>query len=73
LRKLLGSIVKTRPYRLAADVSADFLEVEALLEAGAVDAASECYHGPLLACSNAPAVVALRERLAAGVRPAVMA
>jgi hypothetical protein len=71
LRKLLGSIVKTRPYRLAADVSADFLELESLLDTGAVDAATARYDGPLLACSKAPAVVAVRERIDAAMRATV--
>jgi hypothetical protein len=72
LRKLLGSIVKTQPYRLAADVSADFLELETLLEAQQLSAAAERYEGPLLSCSKAPAVVALRERLDAVLHGALL-
>ena len=67
LRKLLGSIVKTRPYRIAADVSADFLEIEALLDTGATDPAVGQYSGPLLPASKAPAVVAVRERIEAAL------
>ncbi len=67
LRKLLGSVIKTRPYRIAAEVSADFLEIEALLEAGAVDAAGSQYNGSLLASTKAPGVVAARERIEAAL------
>lgn len=65
LRRLLGAIIKTRPYRIAADVSADFLEIEALLDADASEAAAIQYTGPLLASSKAPAIVALRDRIEA--------
>jgi hypothetical protein len=63
LHKLLGPIIRTRPYRIAADVRADFLECEALLEAGAAESAAERCAGELLPSSSAPAIVALRERL----------
>lgn len=63
LHKLLGPIIRTRPYRIAADVRADFLECEALLEAGACDSAAERFGGELLPSSSAPAILELRERL----------
>jgi hypothetical protein len=67
LRKLLGPVVTAPPYRLAADVHADFLEVERLLAEDDHAAALERYVGPLLPGSAAPGVVAARERLAAAV------
>jgi hypothetical protein len=63
LRKLLGCSVAARPYRLAADVTADFLEVEALLAAGDFDGALAAYRGPLLPASDAPRVVQARDEL----------
>jgi transcriptional regulator of acetoin/glycerol metabolism len=63
LRRILGPVIQTRPYRLAADVDADFLQVEQLLEAGDVDAAASLHTGPLLPWSTAPAIVAARQRL----------
>jgi hypothetical protein len=68
LRKLLGAIVKTRPYRLAADVSADFLDVEALVRADVIEAAGERCPGSLLPSSKAPAIVALRDRIDTALR-----
>jgi hypothetical protein len=62
LRKVLGPIVKTRPYRLAADVAADFLELEAELERGGAAGAARAA-GELLPASRAPEVVAMRRRL----------
>jgi hypothetical protein len=67
LRRLLGPVVTPPPYRLLADVRADFLEVERLLARGGPEAALERYRGPLLVGSSAPAVVAARERLEAAV------
>ena len=68
LRKLLGPVLKTRPYRLAADVRADFLAIERALPVGSdANAKLQRYQGPLLPASNAPAVVAARRRLAEAV------
>jgi hypothetical protein len=50
LHKLLGAAIRTRPYRLAADVTADFLEPAADVDA------------ELLPSSEAPAIVARRRR-----------
>ncbi len=70
LRKLLGPVVTTPPYRLLADVRADFLEVERLLTCGKSAPAVQLDHGPLLPGSSAPAVVAARERLVAAAAAA---
>jgi GAF domain len=64
LRRLLGRCVAARPYRLAAAVRADFLEVERLLGAGDLAGALDAYSGPLLPESTAPRVVQAREELA---------
>ena len=72
LRKVLGPIVKTRPYRLVADVSADFLELEAeLARGGDVDGASAA--GAVLPPSHAPEVVAIRGRLQDAIAASVAA
>ncbi|RSN23402.1 transcriptional regulator [Amycolatopsis sp. WAC 04169] len=73
LRTQLGSdIVQTRPYRLSADVDADFLRVRAALKRGDVTAAAEAFRGPLLAESESPAVREEREAVTASVRRVVL-
>jgi hypothetical protein len=67
LRRVVGGLVDAQPYRLTADIRADFLEVERLIARGRVRAALERYSGPLLPRSRAPCVVARRESLAAAV------
>jgi GAF domain len=73
LRRLVGELVDAQPYRLTADVRADFLDVEWLLARGRVAAAVDRYAGPLLPRSRAPCVVARREALAAAVASARVA
>ncbi|MEV5952161.1 GAF domain-containing protein [Streptomyces sp. NPDC051987] len=74
LRRLLGpGLLASRPYRLTAPVESDVTVVERRLEAGAVAAAAGAYTGPLLPGSQAPAVVRLRQRLADGLRAALIA
>ncbi|MFD8719014.1 GAF domain-containing protein [Streptomyces sp. NPDC059629] len=74
LRRLLGpGLLASRPYRLTAPVESDAAVVERRLEAGAVTAAAGAYTGPLLPGSQAPAVVRLRQRLADGLRAALIA
>ncbi|MFF5933595.1 GAF domain-containing protein [Streptomyces sp. NPDC012508] len=73
LRGLLGpELLRSRPYRLAATVDADFATVDRRLASGAVSAALADYAGPLLPVSRAPGVVRLRERLADGLRAALV-
>ena len=62
LRKLLPC-VEARPYRLAATVSADFLEVEEQLAADDLGAALDTYRGPLLPLSEAPGIAQARNEL----------
>ena len=68
LRRLLGCLVLARPYRLLADIDADFLAVERLVRAGDLDAAIGRYGGPLLPGSKVPGIVEARERLERGLR-----
>lgn len=70
LRRVVGELVEAQPYRLHADIRADFLDVEHLLERGRVTAAIDRYAGPLLPRSRAPCVIARREALAAAVAQA---
>jgi hypothetical protein len=63
LRRRLGSLVASQPYRLVADVRADFLEVQWLARRGALAAARDSCPGPLLPSSDVPEIVAARARL----------
>src|SRR4051794_20569124 len=67
LRRSVSDVVAAQPYRLAADVRADFCAVEHALRRGALDAAVALYAGPLLPSSRAPAIVAARAHLQAAV------
>lgn len=73
LRKLLGSLLAANPYRLVADVRADFRDVERRLEDGQVDLAVGQYAGRLLPSSEVPVIVAARQRLDRAVRTSVQA
>ncbi|MFF9405466.1 GAF domain-containing protein [Streptomyces anandii] len=74
LRRVLGpGLLASRPYRLSRPVVSDAAVVERRLRTGAVAAAAAAYGGPLLPGSQAPAVVRLRERLADGLRGALIA
>lgn len=73
LRDLLGEdLLGSRPYRLMADVAADWLAVEATLSSGDVARALRSYRGPLLPRSTAPGVVRVREALTEQLRAAVL-
>lgn len=73
LRRLLGCLLVASPYRLVADIDADFLEVERLVESGDVAEATRRYDGPLLVRSKVPGIVDERERLERALRPKVLA
>jgi hypothetical protein len=74
LRSLLGEdLLASRPYRLTAEVTGDWLAVEAHLAAGAVDSALRSYRGPLLHTSTAPGVARLRSSVEGQLRRAVLA
>lgn len=73
LRALLGDdLFASRPYRLVAEVTADWLAVEAHLASGDVTAAMSAYRGPLLPRSVAPGVVRLRTDVELSLREAVL-
>jgi len=73
LRSLLGDeLLASRPYRLAAELSGDWLAVEANLAAGDLAGAMRTYRGPLLPRSVAPGVVRLRESIAGDLRRALL-
>ncbi|MDP3890195.1 GAF domain-containing protein, partial [Nocardioides sp.] len=64
LRNLLGDeLLASRPYRVAAEVMADWLAIEAHLAAGDLQSAMRAFRGPILPRSVAPGVVRLRESL----------
>ena len=72
LRKLLGDCLAARPYRLLANVEADFLAVEARLAAGDVAGAFAAFRGPLLPESEAPRVAQARDELEGALRRAAL-
>ena len=73
LRHLLGDeLLASRPYRLVAELTADWLAVEAHLAVGDVATALRMYRGPLLPASTAPGVVRVREYIEASLRQAVL-
>ncbi|WP_406047406.1 GAF domain-containing protein [Kribbella sp. NBC_00889] len=73
LRALLGAdIVESRPYRLRRDIAADWLETANDLDSHLLSSALRRYVGPLLPQSDAPGVVASRNRLENRIRAAVL-
>jgi hypothetical protein len=73
LRTQLGRhVVHSGPYRLDAEVRADWLDVREALRVGHVRAAASAYRGELRAGSEAPAVVEERETLYATLRRAIL-
>jgi hypothetical protein len=73
LRALLGEdVLSSRPYRLARETHCDWAAVEGHLAAGRVRDAVTAYKGPLLAGSDAPGVVEVRESLEQSLRRAVL-
>jgi hypothetical protein len=73
LRGLLGEeLLASRPYRLTAPVTGDWLAVEARLAAGDLRSAMRGYGGPVLPRSTAPGVVRMREALESSLRHALL-
>jgi hypothetical protein len=73
LRRTVGDLVRSRPYRLARPLAADFLDVAAAVRRGDLAVALAAYTGPLLPSSDAPGVVAQRRWLDLQLRSAVLA
>jgi hypothetical protein len=72
LRRLLPDHIAAEPYRLAATVECDFGTVKRLLRSGRISEAMTQYPGSLLARSEAPGVVEIREELEGWIRRSVM-
>ncbi|GAA3835858.1 GAF domain-containing protein [Nocardioides panacisoli] len=73
LRGLLGDhLLASRPYRLTAPVTGDWLAIGAQLAAGDLRSAMRGYDGPVLPRSTAPGVVRIREELASNLRHALL-
>jgi len=73
LRAQLGAaVVRSGPYRLHAELVADFRTVRDELRAGRVRTAAAAYRGELRPGSEAPSVIEERELLAATLRRAVL-
>jgi hypothetical protein len=74
LRRMLGpELLDSRPYRLRAELAADFRTVTRLVERGRVAEALDGYPGPLLPGSDAPGVTRLRRLIEGQLRAAVLA
>ncbi len=73
LRGLLGEdLLASRPYRLTAPLTGDWLAVSAQLAAGDLRSAMRGYDGPVLPRSTAPGVVQIRQELASSLRHALL-
>lgn len=73
LRRVVGDLVQSRPYRLTRPLGADFLDVTAALRGGDYPAALAAYRGEMLPGSEAPAVVVQRRWLETQLRSAMLA
>jgi len=73
LRAQLGArVMLTKPYRLGADIDADFLSLRTALRDRDTRTALATAHAPLLTRSEAPAVREVRDELGAALRRAVL-
>jgi hypothetical protein len=73
LRRTLGpELLESRPYRLRAELDADFRTMTRLLERGRVAEALDEYAGPLLPFSDAPGVTRLRRLVDDQLRAALL-
>lgn len=69
LRTELGqALIGGKPYRLNANVTADFRELDKALNHGQLDQATRLYRGPLLPLSESPTIRQERDSLIAGMR-----
>ncbi|WFB06497.1 GAF domain-containing protein [Streptomyces sp. LX-29] len=73
LRRLVGPLLASRPYRLCAPMAADMTVAAEQLAAGDVYGALRTYRGPLLPLSEAPGVRRMRRLLEDRLRRAVLA
>jgi hypothetical protein len=68
-----GTVLESRPYRLATRVELDAQRVVSLLDRGAHRVALAAYRGPLLPGSDAPGISEIRSRLRERLREAMLA
>jgi hypothetical protein len=73
LRKIVGPVIAANPYRVQADATADFLDVERQVKEGDLAAAVRACPGALLPWSRAPAIEEARRHLDHLVRASVHA
>lgn len=71
LRDLLGGMLGSRPYRLLAQVEADFLQAEQALDAGYLESALSLYKGVFLAKTESPFLCAWRDCLESRLSDAI--
>ena len=71
LRDILGGMLGSRPYRLLADVEADFLLAEQALDSGYVASALQLYKGVFLAKTESPFLCAWRDCLESRLSDAI--
>ncbi|MEU8580043.1 GAF domain-containing protein [Streptomyces abikoensis] len=72
LRRLVGGLLHSRPYRLSVPVETDAADVERELAAGDLCGALRTYAGPLLPQSEAPGIRRMRRLLEDRLRRAVL-
>lgn len=73
LRRVVGDLVDSRPYRLTRPLASDYLDVTIALRQGDTAAALRAYTGPMLPSSDAPSLVTQRTWLETQIRSAVLA
>ncbi|UIJ75830.1 helix-turn-helix domain-containing protein [Acinetobacter sp. SH20PTE14] len=71
LRDILGGMLGSRPYRLLAQVEADFLQAEQALDAGYLDSALKLCSGVFLAKTESPFLGAWRDCLESRLSQAI--
>ncbi|MFG0587893.1 transcriptional regulator [Acinetobacter sp. YQ_14] len=71
LRDILGGMLGSRPYRLLADVEADFLSAEQALDSGYVASALQLYKGVFLSKTESPFLCAWRDCLESRLSDAI--
>jgi hypothetical protein len=72
LRRVVGRIIGSRPYRLTVPVRCDLTDLFDHLDAGDVDRAAALYRGQLLDRSDAPFVVERRHQCDVALRTALL-
>ncbi len=71
LRDVLGGMLGSRPYRILANVEADFLQAEQALDAGYIESALKLCSGVFLAKTESPFLCAWRDCLESRLSDAI--